>query len=68
MTHLSPDTFVDLLDGTLADAAVPHLASCDTCPCPPLIQRANRVALKRSASETEFAEVNDMRCSLGPMW
>ncbi len=31
MTHLSPDTFVDLLDGTLAEAAVSHLASCDAC-------------------------------------
>ena len=31
MTHLSPDTFVDLLDGTLAEGAVPHLATCDAC-------------------------------------
>lgn len=31
MTHLSPHTFVDLLDGTLAEAAVPHLASCNRC-------------------------------------
>ena len=31
MTHLSPDTFVDLLDGTLAEEAVPHLASCPAC-------------------------------------
>ncbi len=31
MTHLSPDTFVDLLDGTLAEETVPHLATCDRC-------------------------------------
>jgi hypothetical protein len=31
MHHLSPDTFVDLLDGTLAESAVPHLTSCPTC-------------------------------------
>lgn len=31
MTHLPPDTFVDLLDGTVAEDAVPHLATCDTC-------------------------------------
>ncbi len=31
MTHLSPDNFVDLLDGTLSEAAVPHLASCERC-------------------------------------
>lgn len=31
MHHLSPDTFVDLLDGTLAEEAVPHLASCAAC-------------------------------------
>lgn len=31
MTHLPPDTFVDLLDGTLSEAAVPHLASCHSC-------------------------------------
>ena len=31
MTHLSPDTFVDLLDGTLAEETVPHLATCNRC-------------------------------------
>ena len=31
MTHVSPDTFVDLLDGTLAEDAVPHLTSCGAC-------------------------------------
>jgi len=31
MTHLSPDTFVDLLDGTLAEETVPHLATCASC-------------------------------------
>ncbi|MEQ1728628.1 MAG: hypothetical protein ABL982_09625 [Vicinamibacterales bacterium] len=31
MTHLSPDTFMDLLEGALAEEAVPHLASCDSC-------------------------------------
>ena len=29
MTHLSPDTFVDLLDGTRAEETVLHLATCD---------------------------------------
>lgn len=31
MTHLSPDTLVDLLDGTRAETAVLHLASCAAC-------------------------------------
>lgn len=31
MAHLSPDTFVDLLDGTTDEAAIPHLASCESC-------------------------------------
>ena len=31
MTHLSPDTFVDLLDGTRAEETVLHLATCDIC-------------------------------------
>jgi len=31
MSHLSPDTFVDLLDGTTREDAVPHLATCDVC-------------------------------------
>jgi hypothetical protein len=29
--HLNPGTFVDILDGTVAESAVPHLASCDQC-------------------------------------
>lgn len=31
MAHLSPDTFVDLLEGTLEESAVPHLAQCEAC-------------------------------------
>lgn len=31
MSHLAPDTFVDLLDGTLAEDAVPHLQGCEAC-------------------------------------
>jgi hypothetical protein len=29
--HLSPDTLVDLLDGTLDAGSVPHLATCPSC-------------------------------------
>ena len=31
MSHLSPETFVDLLDGSLSEASVPHLAACLAC-------------------------------------
>jgi hypothetical protein len=31
MRHLSPETLVDLLDGTHVESDVPHLASCDAC-------------------------------------
>ena len=31
MHHLSAEAFVDLLDGTVADASVPHLQRCDRC-------------------------------------
>jgi len=31
MSHLSPETFVDLLDGSLTEASVPHLAACHAC-------------------------------------
>ncbi len=31
MTHLSPDTLVDLLGGALAETAVPHLVLCESC-------------------------------------
>ena len=31
MKHLAPGTFIDLLDGTLAEPAVPHLAVCARC-------------------------------------
>ena len=31
MSHLSPETIVDLLDGTVAEADIPHLGSCDAC-------------------------------------
>jgi len=29
--HLAPATFIDLLDGTIAESAVPHLAVCARC-------------------------------------
>ena len=31
MNHLSAETFVDLLDGTVAEPDVSHLGSCDVC-------------------------------------
>jgi hypothetical protein len=31
MAHLSPDRFVDIVDGVLAEADVPHLAACAEC-------------------------------------
>ena len=31
MGHLSPGVYVDLLDGTVSDTAVSHLASCGSC-------------------------------------
>ena len=31
MSHLSPDTFVDLLDGSRSERSVPHLVSCLAC-------------------------------------
>jgi hypothetical protein len=31
MAHLSPDMFIDLLDGTVDEAGVPHLAQCAAC-------------------------------------
>lgn len=31
MAHLAPETFVDLVDGTRADASEPHLATCAEC-------------------------------------
>ena len=31
MHHLSSETFVDLLDGTVAESEVQHLGSCDAC-------------------------------------
>ena len=31
MNHLSPETLVDLLDGTVAESEVQHLGSCDAC-------------------------------------
>ena len=52
MTHLSPDTFVDLLDGTLAEAAVPHLASCGHC----RQQLADLRATWQAATEADVPE------------
>jgi len=31
MAHLSPDAFIDLLDGAVDEASVPHLAQCTDC-------------------------------------
>ena len=31
MSHLSPETFVDLLDGSLSETSVPHLVECPAC-------------------------------------
>jgi hypothetical protein len=31
MSHLSPGTFVDLLDGSLAEESLPHLKACQAC-------------------------------------
>jgi len=31
MSHLSPGTFVDLLDGRLAEDSLPHLKACQAC-------------------------------------
>ena len=31
MHHLSAEAFIDLLDGAVSDASVPHLRSCDRC-------------------------------------
>src|SRR5471032_1248770 len=31
MSHLSPDQFVDLAEGTKPEASLPHLASCEPC-------------------------------------
>jgi hypothetical protein len=31
MSHLSPETFVDLLDGSLSEASVAHLGACQAC-------------------------------------
>ena len=31
MTHLTPEQFIDLVDGVTTEAAVPHLAGCAAC-------------------------------------
>jgi hypothetical protein len=31
MSHLSPATFIDLIEGAVGEGAVPHLAECATC-------------------------------------
>ena len=31
MTHVKPEQFIDLAEGTLPESAVPHLAACDAC-------------------------------------
>lgn len=52
MAHLSPDTFIDLLDGTLHEDAVPHLRVCEPC-------RAQLVELRQAwqaAAETDVPE------------
>ncbi len=48
MAHLTPETFVDLLDGTRTDESEPHLAACAEC--------RRQLAGLRAAS----ADVSDM--------
>ena len=31
MSHLTPEQFVDVAEGTASEQSVPHLASCDAC-------------------------------------
>src|SRR5438876_689846 len=31
MSHVKPEQFVDLAEGTLPETAVPHLAACEAC-------------------------------------
>lgn len=52
MSHLSPETFVDLLDGTLPETAVPHLGECDVC----RRQLAELRVTWQAASEAEVPE------------
>ena len=52
MGHLSPGAFVDLLDGTVADTAVSHLASCTSC----RHQLAQLRSTRQAASEAGVPE------------
>ena len=52
MGHLSPGTFVDLLDGTEPETAVSHLASCASC----RNQLAELRATRQAASEAGVPE------------
>ena len=52
MHHLSADAFIDLLDETIADAAVPHLASCEAC----RIQLSQLRAISQAAVQVDVPE------------
>lgn len=52
MSHLSPETFVDLLDGTVGEDAVPHLRGCDAC----RTQLAELRATWQAAVDTDVPE------------
>lgn len=52
MRHLSDEAFVDLLDGTLTERAVPHLDACESC-------RTQLADLRRTWTQVVDVEVPD---------
>lgn len=50
MSHLSAETFIDLLDGTIAESDVPHLGTCAPC-------RAQLADLRRTMAMATDADV-----------
>lgn len=60
MAHLSPDAFVDELDGTVAESAVPHLASCASC----RHQLVELRAASQAATEADVPEPSPLFWSL----
>lgn len=50
MSHLSDETFIDLLDGTIAESDVPHLDTCSRC-------RAQLSELRQTMAVAADAEV-----------
>src|SRR5262245_1608186 len=53
MQHLSGDALVDLVEGLVSEADVPHLASCDRC----RDQLAGLRAMRTLAAEKEVVDV-----------